>query len=63
MYLLSLGEFSTDGQDKGHDVLHTWIMFVLASVILMLLLLNFIITIMGEPFEMVKENEAVYRYS
>ena len=39
------------------------LMFLLATVVLMLVLLNFIVTIMAEPFATVKEAEAVHQYT
>lgn len=63
MYLLSLGEFSsTDGYNTGYNVYSAWIMFLIATTVLMLFLLNLIIAIMGEPFDEVKQNMAVHRY-
>jgi len=62
MYLLSLGEFALDGYTEGHDRSAAWIMFVLATFFLMLLLLNFIITVMGEPFATVQERRAIFQY-
>ena len=62
MYLLSLGEFALDGYNEGYNRESAWIMFLLATVIIMLLFMNFVIAIMSEPFERVKEERVQYRY-
>ena len=65
MYLLSLGEFAAlDGYAllSGHDNVWAMLMFLLATVVLMLVLLNFIVTIMAEPFAAVNEAGDVHQY-
>ena len=51
MYMLSLGEFATDGYNEGYNKIGAWVMFILATIVVMLLFMNFIIAIMSEPFE------------
>ena len=62
MYLLALGEFSLEGFTSGHDRASVWIMFICASITLNCLMLNLIITLMGEPFAQVKEDQVIHRY-
>ena len=62
MYLLSLGEFQIDGYNEGYNNYSAWLMFFLATWILMLIMLNFIITTMGEPFERVQSQATMYKY-
>jgi len=62
MYLLSLGEFATDGYNEGYNKNSAWMMFFFATVSIMLLFMNFVIAIMSEPFEKVKEEKVQYRY-
>lgn len=50
MYMLSLGEFAMEGYNEGFNNYSAWLMFFLATWVLMLIMLNFIITTMGEPF-------------
>jgi HAMP domain-containing protein len=63
MYLLALGEFAIDGYNEGYNKTHAWGMFLLATIVIMLLFMNFVIAIMSEPFERVKDNAVQYRYS
>ena len=61
MYLLSLGEFhSMDGYSGGFNKISAWIMFIFATIILLLLFMNMIIAVMSEPFEEVKERKLSY---
>ena len=61
MYLASLGEFnSSDAYVGGYNVKSAWMMFLLATVVLLLTFLNMLIAVMSEPFEDVKENKDAY---
>jgi len=62
MYLLSLGEFALDGYNQGYNRESAWVMYLLATSILSLLFMNFLIAIMAEPFERVKEERVQYSY-
>ena len=50
-YLLGLGEFSTDGFGTIQ-----WVVFFLASLVNTLIMLNLLISIMGDTFQKVQEN-------
>jgi hypothetical protein len=51
IYLLVFGEFDTDGfnQDKGEK----WTLFIMATILLQLIMLNLLIAIMSDTFERV----------
>jgi uncharacterized protein YhhL (DUF1145 family) len=53
VYLLALGEFNLDDYTIGNDYFTTsllWLLFILATFILLIHLLNMLIAIMGETF-------------
>ena len=60
-YLITLGDYHTSGYSFGPNVWAVWIVFFLASAFLTIIMLNFIITIMSEPFERVQEKKEIYR--
>ena len=61
MYLLSLGEFySLDGYKSGYNAKSATLMFILATIFLLLLFMNMIIAVMSEPFEEVRENKLAH---
>jgi len=62
MYMLSLGEFNYSGYKEGGNEYAAFSMFILASMVIMIVMLNFIITIMGQPFELVRDNADIFRY-
>jgi len=56
MYLMSLGEFGADSYDytKGKNPSETFFLYVLfciVSFMMIILLLNLLVALMGEPFE------------
>ena len=62
MYLLSLGEFVTDGFTESYNPMTLWLMFILATVILLLLFMNMLIAVMAEPFGDVASKADLYKY-
>jgi hypothetical protein len=50
MYLLMLGEFYIDGYKSGSYSLLTWIFFMLATFIVLVVFMNLLIAIMSETF-------------
>ena len=53
VFLLALGEFNLEDYDLGgntYDYFVLWILFVAASFVLLIHLLNMLIAIMGESF-------------
>lgn len=49
-----------DAYTGGFNVKSAWMMFLLATVVLLMLFLNMLIAVMSEPFEDVKENKDAY---
>lgn len=53
VFLLALGEFNLEDYDLGgnpFDIAVLWILFIAASFVLLIHLLNMLIAIMGESF-------------
>lgn len=64
VFLLALGEFNLEDYDLGenqYDHAVLWILFVAASFVLLIHLLNMLIAIMGESFTQNNEQKAVRR--
>ena len=59
---LSLGDFSMYENYDGHDKYSCWIVFLVCVFWLNLLLMNFIITLMGGPYETVLEGQVMIEY-
>ena len=61
MYLLSLGEFNVEDYDLGGSTenLILWIMFYVASFLLVIHFLNMLIAIMGETFSQNHETKRI----
>ena len=59
-YLLSLGEFSSDGFNNHSQWYLCWIFFILATFFTQITMLNMLIAIMGNTFEMVIEKKAIH---
>ena len=59
-YLLSLGEFSSDGFNNHSQKYLCWIFFILATFFTQITMLNMLIAIMGNTFEMVIEKKAIH---
>ena len=62
MFLIALGEFSLDGYGSGEDKLITWIFFILASFLMLVVFMNMLIAIMGDTFgrvQMIKEENSL----
>jgi hypothetical protein len=55
-YMLGLGEFNMDPFAESPYGLLMWIMFLLATFIIMLLFLNLVIAIMGSTYGDISEN-------
>jgi hypothetical protein len=62
MYLIALGEFSTDGYTHGNNPWSAWFMFIFATIILLLLFMNMLIAVMAEPFGDVAGSADLYKY-
>jgi hypothetical protein len=54
--MLGLGEFNMDPFSESPYGLLMWVMFILATIIIMLCFLNMVIAIMGNTFGEVSEN-------
>lgn len=64
VFLLALGEFNLEDYDLGgnkYDYFVLWMLFVAASFVLLIHLLNMLIAIMGESFAQNNEQKAVRR--
>ena len=59
-YLLSLGEFSSDGFEHHTNKYLVWIIFISATFFTQITMLNMLIAIMGDTFAKVSENRSMY---
>ena len=59
-YLLSLGEFSSDGFEHHVNKILVWIIFISATFFTQITMLNMLIAIMGDTFAKVTENRSMY---
>ena len=50
MYMLSLGEFSYDGFSNGENSNLSWVFFVFATFLCLVVFMNMLIAIMGDTF-------------
>ena len=64
VFLLALGEFNLEDYEIGgnsYDYFALWLLFIAASFVLLIHLLNMLIAIMGESFAQNNEQKAVRR--
>ena len=52
VFLLGMGEYSTDNFDAG-DNITAWSLFLVACIVLQLTFMNMLIAIMGDTFDRV----------
>ena len=58
MYFIALGEFaSMANYSKGHNSIIAWIMFILATLIMLVVFMNMLIAIMGDTFGNVQSTQ------
>ena len=50
MYMLALGDMHFSGFSKGYDVEVTWLFFILATLLILIVFMNVLIAIMGNTF-------------
>lgn len=50
VYMLALGEFSTDNYNNGPNKVICWFMFMLASFLIVVVFMNMLIAIMGDTY-------------
>ena len=56
-YLLALGEFGTDNFSAGSNSWIIWLLFIGATFLSQITILNMLIAIMGDTFDSVSENK------
>ena len=57
MYLLSLGEFTTETFKSTPNRHIAWIFFILATFMILIVFMNMLIAIMGATFNTVYDNQ------
>jgi len=60
VYLISNGEYGTDGYEKAVNQQLTWIVFLVASIVLQLVLMNMIIAIMADTYAKIMDKKEHY---
>ena len=60
VYMIALGEFGFTDNFVGQQSKVAWVVFILATFMLLVVLLNMLIAVMADPFAYVNENRKMF---